>query len=98
MKTGFVIVALTIGLLAGGMTGASLAGDAGNTGAANLYKADPEGALGWNSQIQGPIETGALPDAMGTASMDRDFPSNDAGFTFVEFGGVRYRVGLDTGP
>ena len=39
MKTGFVIVALTIGMLAGGMAGASLAGDAGNAEAANLYKA-----------------------------------------------------------
>lgn len=98
MKTGFVIVALTIGLLAGGITGASLAGDAGNAGAANIYNADPEGALGWTSQIQGPIVTGSLPDAMGAVSMDREFASSDAGFTFVEIGGVRYRVGLDTGP
>jgi len=89
MKTGFVIVALSIGLLAGGMTGASLAGGEGS--------ADPEGASSWASQIQGPIETGALSDAMGTASMDRGSTSNDAGFTFVESGGVRYRVGLDTG-
>jgi hypothetical protein len=98
MKTGFVIVALTIGLLAGGMTGASLAGDPENAGLADLYSADPEGALGWTSQIQGPIGTGALPDAMGAVSMDREVASNGAGFAFVEIGGVSYRVGLDTGP
>jgi hypothetical protein len=97
MKTGFVIMAFTVGLLAGGMTGASLAGDAGNTGAANLYKADPEGALGWNSQIQGPIETGAFPEASSGAHRSDRVAPDDAGFTFVEFGGVKYRVGLDTG-
>jgi len=98
MKTGFVIVALTIGLLAGGMTGASLAGNAGNTGAPGDYGADPEGAFSWTSQLRGPIETGAVPDAMGEASLSRGFASNDAEFPIVEIGGVRHRVGLDTGP
>lgn len=89
MKTGFAIVVLTVGLLAGGMAGASQVGDIGN--------ADTERALGWTSQIQGPIETGALPEAMGAASMDRP-ASGDRSETFVEVGGVRYRVGLDSGP
>jgi len=98
MKTGFVIVALAAGLLAGGMTGASLAGDSGNAGLVSLYNADPEKAVGDSWQTRGPIETGAPHDAMGDASMDREVASNDAGFTFAEIGGVTYRVGLDTGP
>lgn len=92
MKTGFVIAALTIVLLAGGTTGASLAGDT------HRNDADPEGALGWTSQIRGPIGADALPDAMGAAPMSRGTASNNAVFSFVEIGGVGYRVGLDTGP
>jgi hypothetical protein len=95
MKTGFVIAALTVGLLAGGMTGASLADDSGNMGLASLYNADPERAVGDSWQTRGPIETGAPHVAMGAASMDREVASNDAGITFVEIGGVKYRVGLD---
>ncbi len=98
MKTGFVIAALTFGLLAGGMTGASLAGDGSNAGSAGLYNADPQRALGWDYQAQGPIETGALSDASGGAHGNDGVASDDAGLTFVEFGGARYRVGLDTGP
>lgn len=91
MRTGFVIVALTIGLLAGGVTGASLAGDMEGAGAAGFNVADPEGSFGWNSQFRGPVETAALPEAMSAASNSAEFP-------FVEIGGKRHRVGLDTGP
>ena len=98
MKTGFVIVALTIGLLAGGMTGATLAGSAGSAGAAGFNPADPEGSFGWNSQFRGPIETAALPEIVSGASNSRGFASNDVEFPIVEIGGVRHRVGLETGP
>lgn len=91
MKTGFVIVALTIGLLAGGMTGATLAGNMEGAGAAGINAADPEGAYGWNSQFRGPVETAALPEIVSGASDSVEFPS-------VELGGARYRVGLETGP
>jgi len=98
MKTGFLIVALTVGLLAGAMTGASLAGDVGNAGAA-YYAADPERALGDNLQIRGPIETGALPDGSGGVSSNSGNVSGDgAAFTFVEIGSAKYRIGVDTGP
>jgi hypothetical protein len=97
MKTGFVIAALTIGLLAGGMTGASLAGDGSNAGSASPYNADPERASGWDYQILGPMETGAFPEASGGASGSNGIASGDREFAFVESGGVKYRVGLDTG-
>lgn len=97
MKTGLLIVALAVGLLAGLMTGVSPAGDKGTTGLQRLYSADPERGVGDPWQGRGPIETGALPDAMNTSSMDRGVASNDAEFTFAEIGGVKYRVGLDTG-
>ncbi len=93
MKTGFVIVAMTFGLLAGAMTGASLAGDAENVSPAYVSSADPEGAAGQAWLGQGPIETGALPDA---SRSDR-IASGDEGFTFIEAGGLRYRASLDTG-
>ena len=98
MKTGFVIVALTIGLLAGGMTGATLAGNAEDAGAAGINAADPEGAYGWNSQFRGPVETAALPEIMSGASDSRGSASDSVEFPSVELGGERYRVGLETGP
>jgi hypothetical protein len=98
MKTGFVIVGLTVGLLAGLMAGVSPAGDARMTHLQGIYNADPERGVGDSWQDRGPIETGALPDAAGGESMTRESPTNDAGFTFVEIGSAGYRVGLDTGP
>ena len=86
-------VALTFGLLAGVMTGASLAGDAGNARPADVSVADPEGASGQAWLVQGPIETGALPDASRGSGIALD----DEGFTFIEAGNLRYRVSLDTG-
>lgn len=97
MKTGFVIAALAIVLLAGGLTGASLAGNGINTGRAGIYDADPERASGWDYQILGPMETGALPEASGGASGSNGIALGDREFSFVESGGVSYRVGLDTG-
>ncbi len=83
------------------MTGISLAGGAGfgNANLANVYAADTERALADNWQIQGPIETGALPNASGGASGNSGIVSGgDAACTFAEIGGVKYRVGLDAGP
>ena len=97
MKTGFLIVALTVGLLAGAMTGASLAGDESNAGLVNLYSADPERALVDTWQIQVAIETGAFPEKSKGANRSGTIASNDEGFSFIEAGGVRYRVGLDAG-
>lgn len=98
MKTGFVIVALTAGMLAVVMTGASLAGDARTAGMADLNSVDPERAVGDSWQVREPIETGALPVVSGSRPMTGGMASDDAGVTLVEFGGVQYRVGLDTGP
>ncbi|HBG72883.1 MAG TPA: hypothetical protein DDX05_04555 [Deltaproteobacteria bacterium] len=97
MKTGILIAALTAVLLASGMTGISLAGNGINTGRAGIYDADPERASGWDYQILGPMETGALPEASGGASGSNGIASGDREFAFVESGGVSYRVGLDTG-
>lgn len=98
MKTAYVIVALTIVLLAGGMTEASLAGNAMNAGTA-YYAADPERALSDNWQIRDPIETGALPDGSGGVSSNSgNVSGDDAAFTFVEIGSAKYRLGVDTGP
>lgn len=91
-------MALTVGMLAGVMTGASLAGEARFAGMADLNSADPERAIGDTRQAGGPIETGALPGVSGSKPMTDGMASDDAGGTFVEAGGVKYRVGLDTGP
>ncbi len=98
MKNGFFAVALSIFLLAGAMTGAALAGDASVAGWSYSSSADPErGLADFNSwRIQGPIETGAVPDASGGPDMGSMSSSDEAAFPVVEFGGVRYRIGLDT--
>jgi len=100
MKTGFLILALTVGLLAGAMRGTSLAGDASEVALARIYAGDPERASvdNWDWQSRGPIETGALSDASGGAHRSDRVASGEAEFTIVEFGGARYRAGLDTGP
>lgn len=98
MKTGFVIVALAIGMLAGVMTGSSLAEDARIAGMADLSSADPEGAAGGSWQALGPRETGALTGVSGSTRGTGGMASDDAGVAFVESAGVKYRVGIDTGP
>jgi hypothetical protein len=87
MKTGFVAVVSAILLLAGAMTGVALAGE------------DPNRDLSFSSnwQVEGPIETGAIPDTSESTKMDSGMSSDDAGPAVVEFGDVRYRVGLDAG-
>jgi hypothetical protein len=97
MKTGFVIVALTFGLLAGVMTGASLAGDGRSEAWAVSGSADPGRASVDAWLNQGSIETGALPQTQNSASRSDGVASDDTEFPFVEIGGVRYRVGMDTG-
>jgi len=97
MKTGILIAALTVILLAGGMTGISLAGNGINTGRAGIYDADPERASSWDYQNLGPMETGALPETSGGASWSNGIASGDQEFVFVESGGVSYRLGVDTG-
>lgn len=92
MKTGFVMRALAIGLLAAAMTGTVVAGER----LANA--ADPERATldPWTAQFA--IETGALPDAPGGSSGEDRMVSGGAEVPVTEAGAMRYRVGLDTGP
>jgi hypothetical protein len=91
MKTGFLFMALTIGLLTAGWAGNVLAGDR----VANV--ADPEAMpnLAWTAQ--GPIETGALPDMSSSSSEGDRVVSGDTAFPQTDVGGVRYRLGIDTG-
>ncbi|HEY7586867.1 MAG TPA: hypothetical protein VH866_10205 [Candidatus Deferrimicrobiaceae bacterium] len=98
MKTGLFAVALAICLLAGAMSGAALAGDARVAGWGYSSSADPERELAdFNSwRIQDPIETGAVPDASSGSHMGSMSSSDEAAFPVVEFGGVQYRIGLDT--
>jgi hypothetical protein len=98
MKTGFLIVALTVGLIAGLMTGVSQADGAKSENLAGLYNADPERGIGDSWQGRGPIETGALPGDSSGALPSKGIASDDAADAQVEIGGVKYRVGLDTGP
>ena len=94
MKLGFVIVALTIGLLAALMPVPAPAGDGGSADRAGT---DPEQTLApWS--YRSPVETGALPDMSGSGAKSSAMASGDAGFTVVEIGNVQYRHGLDTGP
>jgi hypothetical protein len=98
MKTGFLIVALTVGLIAGLTAGVSRAGDARSADLANRYNADPERGVGDSWQALGPIETGALPGDSSGALRRGGIASGDAADAQVEIGGLTYRVGLDTGP
>lgn len=98
MKSGYLIVALTVGLLTGVMAGVSPASDAGVSALPNLYGADPERSLGWDAQPQGPVETGALPDMSSGVAGNGRIASFDPGVTLVEIGDKTYRTGLDTGP
>lgn len=91
MKTGFLAIALTIGLLTAVMTGNVLAGDS----VANV--ADPEATPNLVWTAQGPIGTGALPETQSSASGGDRMVSSDNAFPQVDVGGVGYRAGLDTG-
>jgi len=89
MKAGLVNIAMTIGLPAAAMTGNAPAGEGNATGA------DPEGAFIQAWVHHGAIESGALPDAsVGTSGSNR-IVSGESTFSFVNVGGVRFRVGLD---
>ena len=92
MKAGLVNIAMTIGLPAAAMTGNAPAGEGNATGAV------PEGAFIQAWVHQGAIETGALPDTSNGKSRSNRIVSGESAFSFVNIGGVRYRVGLDTGP
>jgi len=98
MKSGFLIVALTVGLLSGVLAGVSPAGDTGTYGLTDLSGPDPARILGWNPLPQEPIETGALPDMSNDMAGSGRIASSDPGVPLVEIGGVTYRAGLDTGP
>lgn len=98
MKTGFVIVALTIGLIAGSMPGSSPASERRLAGMADMNSSDPGPAAGDSRQTPGPIETGAPPPTSDSMSMADGMASGDEGVTRIETGGVNHRVGLDTGP
>jgi len=92
MKTGFLVMAMATALLAAAMTGNVPAGDR------MANNADPESALGQTWMSQGAIDTGKLPDAPGGASEGSRMNSGSTEFPLVDAGGVRYRVGIDTGP
>jgi len=98
MKTGFLVVALTVGLIAGLMTGVSQAGGAKSENLAGLYNAEPERGVGDSWQDRGPIGTGALPGDSSYALPGEGVASDDAADAQVEIGGVMHRVGLDSGP
>ncbi|MBI5575285.1 MAG: hypothetical protein HY896_02855 [Deltaproteobacteria bacterium] len=98
MKNVFVIVALTVGLLSGSIPGASLAGEARIAGMADLSNAAAERTASDSMQAAGPIESGALPGGSGGMSMAGGTASADDSIPAVETGGVKHRVGLDTGP
>lgn len=91
MKTGILVLALTIGLLAASVPRNVLAGDRYTTGA------DPEGAFIQAWVRHGAIETGALTDASTGKSRSNRIVSGGSPFSLVEIGGVPYRVGLDIG-
>jgi hypothetical protein len=98
LKIGLLVAVLTVGLLAGLLTGASRAGDAGNAALANPSSVDPEQAVGHTWQTPGPIGTGALSGMSDSGGMNHGTDSGDAGFAQVEIGGVKFRAGIDTGP
>jgi len=90
MERTFIILAAAIGLAAGAWTGNALA--------LQPNEADPEGAFINTWVGHGAVDTGALPDASGVSSKPTNIASGSDGFHVVEIGGVRFRVGLDTGP
>jgi hypothetical protein len=90
MKNGLFIGALGIALVGGMMTGdaqaaSSAAGAASEPGFIDSY------------QAQSAMETGALPEAHEGRLQSGGNPSNEPVVPFVEIGGVKYRLGLDTG-
>jgi hypothetical protein len=97
MKTRFLVVALTVGLIAGLVAEVSQAGAASSSDPISLYNVDPERAVGDSWQARGPIETGALP-GVSSGAVNQGFAVDDPAIAQVEIGGQKYRVGLDTGP
>jgi len=91
MKTGFFVMALTTALLAAATAGNVLAGDH------MANSAGPESALSQTWMNQGEIGTGKLPEAPGGASDGNRMISGSAEVPLVDAGGLRYRVGIDTG-
>ncbi len=87
MKTGFLVIALTVGLLTATIAGNAQAGDRSANGA------DPEAVLNSAWMVEGPIETGMLPGTSGEGIV-----SGGVEFPLEDIGGVLYRSGLDTGP
>jgi hypothetical protein len=90
MKNGLIIGALGIALMGGMMAGVAQAG----SGAAGAVS---EPGFFDSYQTQSAMETGALPEAHEGRLRSGGNPSDENVAPFVEVGGVRYRLGLDTG-
>lgn len=91
MKNALIIAALGIAMSGGvtvgySQTGAGAANTESSQGFVDFYNA------------QSAMETGALPWRHGNRVGNAGNPSNDQIASIVEPGGVKFRVGLDTGP
>ena len=92
MKSGFLVMSLSTALLVAAMSENAAAGLSG------ANSADPESAMNQAWMPQGPTETGMVPEAPGGASEAGRIDPGGTDITLVEAGGMRYRIGIDTGP
>ena len=91
MKREFRAMAMAAALLVAAAAGNALASEYASN------SADPENAPSQTWVSQGAMETGALPDARGGDSAGDRITADASEVPTVEAGGVRFRLGIDTG-
>ena len=102
MNTKHFVTLLLVGLFAVGIPAGVFAGGSshGTDADRNLVSVWPNEGNGLNIntwEIQGPLDTGALPQAGKEIFRSPNRSLGDEP-KVVEYGGVKYRIGIDDGP